>query len=97
MFYITIIRMECVFKKIESIIDQLIFNAQLLDRIGFDEAFGDEATALHKAQESLICKLLGIHEKIGDQSQAPEMERIEEKLSAFQMLNYNLVRRAYTR
>lgn len=87
--------MKNIFKQTESIIDNLIFNAQLLDRIGFDESFGDKAQELHKQQEHLIQELIAIHEEIGDQSDAPEMECIEEKLQAFQILNYNLIRRAY--
>ena len=91
--------MDKLYYEIESTIDQLISNAQILHRIAFDQMYADESAALHKTQESLLCRLIEIDnqlEALGLKDHpSPHFGLIEEKLAYFAHLNHQLVNKTY--
>ncbi|MCB1108893.1 MAG: hypothetical protein KDK44_04480 [Chlamydiia bacterium] len=91
--------MEKLFYEIESTIDQLISNAQVLHRIAFDEGYADESDALRKMQESLLCRLIERDQQLEafglKDNLTEKFQIIEEKLSYFSHLNHQLVNKTF--
>ncbi|MCP5491517.1 MAG: hypothetical protein H7A40_00550 [Chlamydiales bacterium] len=88
--------MSHLYNEIETTLDQLISNVQILHRIAFDQKFGDEVAALRKMQESLLSHLISLDaqmEELGLKDK--KMNIIDAKLNYFAQLNHELVNKTY--
>ncbi len=88
--------MSHLYKEVETTLDHLISNVQVLHRIAFDQKFGDEVAALRKTQESLLSHLITLDaqmEELGLKDQQTNI--IDAKLNYFAQLNHELVNKTY--
>jgi hypothetical protein len=87
---------EVILSDIDSTLDQLIRNADAMNRIKDRRLFTNEVKAMHKTQESLIARLMHMHELYENEKKTPEeqkpcLTRIENKLSKFGRLNAQMI------
>lgn len=72
--------------EIDSTLDQLISNAEILGKISSNPSYEEEVTALHKTQESLLAHLMHLDQSL-EKKRHHETEQIRSKLSHFSILN----------
>lgn len=89
---------EEILADIDQTLDQLIENADIINRISFNAVFTSEVQALQKTQESLIARLMHMHELLEkDKKQqlttkkTNSLHQIEKKLKEFGQLNAQLI------
>lgn len=89
---------EEILADIDQTLDQLIENADIINRISFNALFTSEVQALQKTQESLMARLMHMHELLEkDQKQQMNtkkinpLNQIEKKLKEFGQLNARLI------
>lgn len=89
---------EEILADIDRTLDQLIENADIVNRISFNAVFTSEVQALQKTQESLMARLMHMHELLEkDKKQqlatkkTHSLHQIEEKLKEFGQLNAQLI------
>lgn len=83
---------------IDETLDQLIRNADTLNRISDRRRFTDEIKAMHKTQDSLIARLMHMHDvyenekaKSEKREEKSQLSRIETKLTRFGKLNARMI------
>lgn len=83
---------------IDETLDQLIRNADAVNRIADRRRFTDEIKAMHKTQDSLIARLMHMHEvyenekaKVEKREEKSQLSRIETKLTRFGKLNARMI------
>ena len=89
---------EEILADIDQTLDQLIENADIINRISFNALFTSEVQALQKTQESLMARLMHMHEllekdnksQISTKKTSP-LNQIENKLKEFGQLNARLI------
>lgn len=88
---------EEILADIDQTLDQLIENADIINCISFNALFTSEVQALQKTQESLMARLMHMHELLEkDQKQQTTkkinpLNQIEKKLKEFGQLNARLI------
>jgi hypothetical protein len=89
---------EIILSDMDSTLDQLLHNADAVHRITDRPLFTNEVKAMHKTQESLMARLVHMHELyekekkcIGLRAQKMRMKTIEHKLIEFGKLNARLI------
>jgi hypothetical protein len=89
---------EEILADIDQTLDQLIENADIINRISFNALFTSEVQALQKTQESLMARLMHMHELLEkDKKQQfstkknQSVNQIKEKLKEFGQLNAQLI------
>ncbi|MGL4540547.1 MAG: hypothetical protein ACRCU0_06190 [Candidatus Rhabdochlamydia sp.] len=89
---------EEILADIDQTLDQLIENADIINRISFNALFTSEVQALQKTQESLMARLMHMHELLekGQKQQTTTkkinpLNQIEKKLKEFGQLNARLI------
>ena len=89
---------EAILADIDSTLDQLICNADAMNRITDRHLFTSEVKAMHKTQESLLARLMHMHELfdedkkvIGEREQKMRLTTIEHKLAEFGKLNARMI------
>ncbi len=89
---------EEILADIDQTLDQLIENADIINRISFNALFTSEVQALQKTQESLMARLMHMHELLekDKKQQIPTkrtnpLNQIENKLKEFGQLNARLI------
>ena len=88
---------EEILADIDQTLDQLIENADIINCISFNALFTSEVQALQKTQESLMARLMHMHELLEkDQKQQTTkkinpLHQIEKKLKEFGQLNARLI------
>lgn len=89
---------EEILADIDQTLDQLIENADIINSISFNALFTSEVQALQKTQESLMARLMHMHELLEkDQKQQINtkkinpLNQIEKKLKEFGQLNARLI------
>lgn len=88
---------EEILADIDQTLDQLIENADVINHISFNALFTSEVQALQKTQESLIARLMHMHELLEkDQKQVTTkkmhpLNQMEKKLKEFGQLNARLI------
>ncbi len=77
----------------------MICNADAMNRITDRHLFTSEVKAMHKTQESLLARLMHMHELyegeqqvIGEREQKMRMTHIEHKLAEFGRLNARMIK-----
>jgi hypothetical protein len=90
---------EAILADIDSTLDQLIRNADAMNRITDRHLFTSEVKAMHKTQESLLARLMHMHELyegekkiVGQREQQMRLSTIEHKLAEFGRLNARMIR-----
>lgn len=90
---------ESILADIDSTLDQLICNADAMHQISDRTLFTSEVKAMHKTQESLLARLMHMHEVyenektvVGERAQKMRLTNIEHKLVQFGRLNARLIR-----
>lgn len=90
---------EAILADIDSTLDQLIRNADAMNRITDRHLFTSEVKAMHKTQESLIARLMHMHELYegektvtGEVKQKMRLTTIEHKLAEFGRLNARMIK-----
>lgn len=90
---------EAILADIDSTLDQLIQNADAMNRITDRRLFTNEVQAMHKTQESLLARLMHMHElydeekkEMGEREQKMRLTTIEHKLAEFGRLNARMIR-----
>ena len=90
---------EAILADIDSTLDQLIRNADAMNRITDRQLFTSEVKAMHKTQESLLARLMHMHEVYeGEKSIAGEVKQkmrlatIEHKLAEYGRLNARMIK-----
>ncbi|MCL6756235.1 MAG: hypothetical protein M3A24_03650 [Candidatus Rhabdochlamydia oedothoracis] len=89
---------EEILADIDQTLDQLIENADIINRISFNALFTSEVQALQKTQESLMARLMHMHELL-EKDKKPQtptkkanpLNQIENKLKEFGQLNARLI------
>lgn len=89
---------EEILADIDQTLDQLIENADIINRISFNALFTSEVQALQKTQESLMARLMHMHELL-EKNQKQQfatkktnpLNQIEKKLKEFGQLNAQLI------
>jgi len=89
---------EEILADIDQTLDQLIENADIINRISFNALFTSEIQALQKTQESLMARLMHMHELL-EKDKKPQtptkkanpLNQIENKLKEFGQLNAQLI------
>lgn len=88
--------MSNLYNEMETTLDKLISNVQILHRIAFDHKFGDEVAALRKMQEGLLSHLISLDTQIEELGlKDKKMNIIDAKLNYFAQLNHDLVNKTY--
>jgi len=88
--------MSNLYNEMETTLDKLISNVQILHRIAFDQKFGDEVAALRKMQEGLLSHLISLDTQIEELGlKDKKMNIIDAKLNYFAQLNHDLVNKTY--
>ena len=89
---------EAILADIDSTLDQLIRNADAMNQITDRRLFTSEVKAMHKTQESLLARLMHMHELyegkkqvIGVRAQKMRLNTIEHKLAEFGKLNARMI------
>lgn len=89
---------EEILADIDQTLDQLIENADIINRISFNAVFTSEVQALQKTQESLMARLMHMHELLEKDKKQQlttkkinSLHQIEEKLKEFGQLNAQLI------
>lgn len=89
---------EAILADIDSTLDQLIRNADAMNRITDRRLFTSEVKAMHKTQESLLARLMHMHElyedkkkAIDERKQKMRLTTIEHKLAEFGKLNARMI------
>jgi|SRR5579862_1110781 len=89
---------ETILADIDSTLDQLIRNADAMNRITDRHLFTSEVKAMHKTQESLLARLMHMHELyddekivLGEREQKMRLNTIEHKLAEFGRLNARMI------
>src|ERR1700733_15056944 len=90
---------ETILADIDSTLDQLIRNADAMNRITDRHLFTSEVKAMHKTQESLLARLMHMHELyddekqvLGEREQKMRLATIEHKLAEFGRLNARMIK-----
>jgi hypothetical protein len=90
---------EAILSDIDSTLDQLIRNADAMNCITDRHLFTTEVKAMHKTQESLLARLMHMHELyegentiIGEREQKMQLTGIEHKLAEFGRLNARMIK-----
>lgn len=90
---------ESILADIDSTLDQLIRNADAMNQITDRKIFTSEVKAMHKTQESLLARLMHMHELyesekniLGERAQKMRLTDIEHKLAEFGRLNARMIR-----
>ena len=73
-------------EEIDSTLDQLISNAEVLGKISSNPSYTEEVAALHKTQESLLARLMHLDQSL-EKKRRTEAESIRSKLENFSILN----------
>jgi hypothetical protein len=89
---------EAILIDIDSTLDQLIRNADAMNQITDRQLFTSEVKAMHKTQESLLARLMHMHElyesekkELGEREQKMRLNCIEHKLAEFGRLNARMI------
>src|ERR1041385_41028 len=90
---------DSILADIDSTLDQLIRNADAMHQISDRRLFTSEVQAMHKTQESLLARLMHMHElyedekrELGEREQKMRLTSIEHKLAEFGRLNARMIR-----
>ncbi|HEY2809893.1 MAG TPA: hypothetical protein VGJ00_00650 [Rhabdochlamydiaceae bacterium] len=90
---------EAILADIDSTLDQLIRNADAMNRITDRHLFTCEVKAMHKTQESLLARLMHMHEiyenekkNLGEREQKMRLTSIEHKLAEYGRLNARMIK-----
>ena len=88
---------EEILADIDATLDQLIENADVINKISFATLFVSEVEALQKTQESLLARLVHMNDLLKGQKKEPEeqtaspFDGIEQKILRFGKLNAQMI------